>query len=83
MTWAATMTSIEQGLRYIEENGDTYEAGTRMPRAYQQAGRQTPVSDDEECDQPVRETQDRIYVDLTGDAALTTQHYYLTESRLL
>ncbi|KAM4058868.1 hypothetical protein HRG_008249 [Hirsutella rhossiliensis] len=58
------------GLRHIEENGDTYEAGTRMQRAYQQAGRQTPVSDDD--DQPVRrETQDCIFVaGLTDDAAL-------------
>ncbi|KAM4066061.1 AMP-binding enzyme [Hirsutella rhossiliensis] len=57
------------GLRHIEENGDTYEAGTRMQRAYQ-AGRQTPVSDDD--DQPVRrETQDCIFVaGLTDDAAL-------------
>ncbi|KAM4060834.1 hypothetical protein HRG_014322 [Hirsutella rhossiliensis] len=39
-------------LRHIEENGDTYEAGTRMQRAYQQAGRQTPVSDDD--DQPMK-----------------------------
>ncbi|KAM4055429.1 hypothetical protein HRG_014006 [Hirsutella rhossiliensis] len=64
------MTSTERGLRHIEENGDTYEAGTRMQRAYQQAGRQTPVSDDD--DQPVRrETQDCIFVaGLTDDAAL-------------
>ncbi|KAM4067045.1 hypothetical protein HRG_012191 [Hirsutella rhossiliensis] len=37
----------KRGLEYLQANGDSYEPGTAMPRAYQRAVRRTPDSDDE------------------------------------
>ncbi|KJZ69803.1 hypothetical protein HIM_10802 [Hirsutella minnesotensis 3608] len=45
---AGSATDVtKRGLEYLQANGDLYEPGTAMPRAYQRAVCRTPDSDDE------------------------------------